>query len=200
MIRRPYNLLAVMIRLALIPLHAFSSGLIRQAAAMSYLKLLCCIALLSTVWVTSLAGCSPAADSSAELRGRVVRIADGDSFTILGKDNRQQRIRLYGIDCPENGQPYSKLAKQALSDMIFGREPVIREKNKDRYGRIVALVYIDGININEAMLKQGWAWHFKRYDSNRNWDRLEKTARKAGIGLWADPHPVAPWKYRQRGK
>lgn len=167
---------------------------------LDYLKHLCYIWMLSALWAASLAGCSPAADSSAEIRGRVVRIADGDSFTILVGNNRQQRIRLYGVDSPENGQPYSKRAKQALGEMISEKDLVIREKNKDRYGRIVALVYADGININEAMLKQGWAWHFKRYDSNRNWDRLEKKARQAGIGLWADPTPVAPWQYRQRGK
>lgn len=166
-------------------------------AALYYLRLLCCICMLSILWVSSLAGCSTAADSSAEIRGRVVKIADGDSFTILEKNNRQQRIRLYGIDCPENGQPYSKRAKQALSDLIFGKELVIREKNKDRYGRVVAVVYVDGININEAMLRQGWAWHFKQFDNNRDWNELEKNARLARIGLWADPAPVAPWKYRR---
>lgn len=169
----------------------------RRRTGANYLNLFY-ICLLITLGATFLTGCSPAADSAAETRGRVVKIADGDSFTILGKNNRQTRIRLYGVDSPENGQPYSKRAKEALSNMISEKDLVIREKNKDRYGRVVAVVYADGINVNEAMLKQGWAWHFKRYDSNRNWDRLEQKARKAGIGLWADKAPVAPWTYRQR--
>ena len=58
---------------------------------------------------------------SSELQGRVVAIADGDTFMLLTTDKQQIRIRLAEIDTPESGQPYGNRAKQALSQPVFGK-------------------------------------------------------------------------------
>jgi len=59
--------------------------------------------------------------AAADFSGSVVSILDGDTLEVL-HDNRAERIRLNGIDCPEKGQAYSKKAKQAASALVFGKE------------------------------------------------------------------------------
>ena len=75
--------------------------------------------------------------ASADFQGRVVAIADGDTFTLLTPGNQQVKIRLAEIDAPESGQPYGQKSKQALSDLVFGKNVVVRVQTTDRYGRTV---------------------------------------------------------------
>jgi micrococcal nuclease len=130
--------------------------------------------------------------------GRVVSISDGDTFTLLTQENIQKKIRLYGIDCPEKRQPYGTVAKQKLSELIFNKEVEIHYKTTDKYRRTVAMVYLGKYNINEEMIKLGFAWHFKRYDNNNSWDKMEEEARSQGIGLWNDIDPTPPWVWRRK--
>lgn len=137
--------------------------------------------------------------ATVHLSGKVIKIADGDTFTILLPDNKKERIRLYGIDAPENSQPFSKNAKQFLSNLIFEKKVRLEIKDTDRYKRIVAIVYVnDTININESLLNAGLAWHYKEFDKNLRWDTLEQNARKKKIGLWADKNAIAPWQWRKK--
>jgi micrococcal nuclease len=71
------------------------------------------------------------------LEGRVVAIADGDTFTLLTSDKQQIKIRLAEIDAPESGQPYGNKSKQALSGLIFGKDVRVAVQTTDRYGRTV---------------------------------------------------------------
>jgi endonuclease YncB( thermonuclease family) len=136
---------------------------------------------------------------SAQLVGKVVAIADGDTFTLLA-DNRQVKVRLHGIDCPEKKQDFGNAAKQYLSGLIFGKEVTVREMGKDRYKRTIGMVTIGGINVNEAMIQAGYAWHYLEYDKNPAWSALEESARRQKKGLWAQPNPTPPWKFRKRRK
>ncbi|OJU22988.1 MAG: hypothetical protein BGN92_04445 [Sphingobacteriales bacterium 41-5] len=131
---------------------------------------------------------------------KVVGIADGDSFTALFADHATQRIRLHGIDCPERGQPFSNNAKQFTSSQIFGKEVFLKQTDTDRYGRMVALVYLpDSSLLNEKLLSAGLAWHFLRYDRNPQWSIKEKEARSKKLGLWAgSENPIEPWLWRKR--
>lgn len=74
------------------------------------------------------------------LTGGVVRVADGDTFTLLIGKN-QQRIRLYGIDCPERGQPYNRVATAFTKELLSSGPVKVREMDIDRYGRVVGIVY-----------------------------------------------------------
>jgi len=133
---------------------------------------------------------------------KVIKIADGDSFTVLYPDKHTERIRLHGIDCPESDQPFSKTAKKFTSQLIFNKEVTLVKKGIDRYGRTVALVYFnDSMLLNTELLKSGLAWHFTRYDKNQQWEKLEEEARKNRKGLWAgSQEPVAPWFWRKNKK
>jgi len=146
-----------------------------------------------------IAGCQPGIknEEAGLLKGYVVAIADGDTFTLLTNENRQFKIRLYGIDCPEKKQAFGKAAKQELSSLIFNKHVLIKQKDIDRYKRIVAIVFDENnICINETMLSTGFAWHFIRYDNNPYWQQLEDSARRQKTGLWADDNPLPPWQWR----
>lgn len=130
--------------------------------------------------------------------GEVVRIADGDTFTLLMAGNMQVKVRLHGIDCPERAQPYGTAARKALGDMLEEHRVRIEEQDRDRYGRSVAIAYTDdGLNINETLLKNGFAWHYTDYDKNPEWDKLEASARNQRLGLWQEPNPTPPWEFRK---
>ena len=96
------------------------------------------------------------------LTGRVVKIADGDTFTLLVNGNEQVKIRLDGIDAPEKGQAYGDKAKEYLSSMIW-REPVtVNVKSKDRYGRSIGKVSTPTISdVNLEMIRAGYAWQYR---------------------------------------
>jgi len=129
-------------------------------------------------------------------QGKVVSVADGDTFTVLWNQN-QIRVRLEGIDCPEKGQPFGNNARQAVSGLVFGKVVKVEEQSKDRYKRSIARVYLlDGRFVNAEMLRMGMAWHYKKYSSDAEYARLEQQARRAGIGLWSDANPIAPWIWR----
>jgi endonuclease YncB( thermonuclease family) len=128
---------------------------------------------------------------------KVVGVHDGDSITCLTDDKRQLKVRLDAIDAPELGQPFGQASKKALSDMVFGKMVTVIEKKKDRWGRTVAHVLVEGKDTNLMMLEQGMAWHYTKYSSNTRLQRAEDEARVARKGLWADRDPVPPWDWRK---
>lgn len=131
---------------------------------------------------------------------KVIRVKDGDTFVIL-MNGKEQTVRFAHIDCPEKKQPFGKQAKQFVSDMCFGSyiTLVVNKKNKfDRYKRLIAEIILkDGRNLNKEIIKNGLAWHFKKYSDNEEYSYLENHARKNRIGIWSQSHPIAPWEWRK---
>lgn len=136
--------------------------------------------------------------SQTVLNGKVVRIADGDTMTILTKDNKQVRVRLYGIDCPEKGQDFSMASTRFTSQRSAGKRVTVQIKDIDRYGRTIGVVLLpDGTNLNKELLKAGLAWHYKFFDDSQEYANLEASAQKKSLGIWSLKHPIAPWDYRR---
>ena len=135
--------------------------------------------------------------------GKVVGIADGDTITVLRDGHEQVKIRLYGIDAPESGQPFGKASKQNLSSMVHGQSVQIEVMDTDRYGRTVARIFVDGEDVNAAQLRSGHAWLYRQYCKTwvcGEWAGLETEARSNGAGLWADKDPTPPWQWRRDEK
>ena len=130
--------------------------------------------------------------------GRVIGIKDGDTFEVL-YDGQPERVRLADIDCPEKSQPFGNNAKQFSSDLCFNKTVTVTcNAKRDRYGRLIGTVVTDdGINVNEALVKQGFAWHYLQYSDKDELTGLEATARKKHLGLWADADPTPPWDWRR---
>lgn len=136
-------------------------------------------------------------------QGKVVHVADGDTITVETAAIAKLKVRLYGIDAPEKAQPYGPQAAGIMKQLVLGKEIKLEVQGTDRYGRKLARVYCDGVDINAKMLEQGAAWHYKRYDTSYKFQayaELEQRAQKAKKGLWNREKPVAPWDYRKSVK
>jgi endonuclease YncB( thermonuclease family) len=136
----------------------------------------------------------------AQLIGKVVYIVDGDTFDLLTAEKKKVRIRLHGIDCPEKTQDFGQKATQYLAGLISEKTVSVEEMDIDRHERIIGMVTVDSTNVNEALLKSGLAWHYKYYDKNPAWAKLEQAAREAKVGLWSQPNSVPPWDFRYAKK
>ena len=138
---------------------------------------------------------------AAEIRGRVIAVSDGDTITVLDEmDQGKFKIRLDKIDAPEKKQAFGSKSKQFLSSLIFGKQVSIRYKAVDRCGRILGVVYCDGIEINLVMVQTGYAWHYSYYDQTPAYIQAEKQARADKKGLWADTPPINPYEFRKMKK
>jgi endonuclease YncB( thermonuclease family) len=132
-----------------------------------------------------------------ELKVRVYKLADGDSFEGRA-DGVNYRVRLYGIDAPERGQDFYRKSKDRLGELCAEGPVTIKPRNKDSFGRIVADAYTaSGKHINAIMVEEGLAWHFTRYSNSAELASLEQQARNRGIGIWSMQNPVAPWNFRR---
>lgn len=141
--------------------------------------------------------------TAADLQGKVVSIADGDTLTILDASNTQHKIRLAGIDAPEKSQPFGARSKQSLSHCAYGKQVSIQGDKVDRYQRRIGKVIVGGQDCNLGQIKLGMAWHYKKYMSEQSvadqsvYSQAETVARDGHIGLWSEPNPDAPWDYRK---
>ena len=146
------------------------------------------------------------ASGNQTLSGRVVRIADGDTVTVLDSSNTQHRIRLEGIDAPESHQAFGAQSKQSLSQMVFDKDVTVVYQKTDQYGRLVGKITLDGKDINLEQVKTGMAWHYKEYDREQTpvdrdlYAKAQDEARAARRGLWQDADPVEPSAFRKEEK
>lgn len=124
--------------------------------------------------------------ADTQFTGKVVKIADGDTLTVL-VDRQQIWVRLAQIDCPERAQPWSNKAKQALSEHVFGKMVEVFPLTKDRYRRTVAKVVADGANVNRALVRDGHCWVYRKYARDESLFDIEREAREQMRGLWSLP-------------
>lgn len=152
--------------------------------------------LLCSTWVFPL--------YAETLRGKVVGVSDGDTITVLDADKIQYKVRLAGIDAPENSQAFGERSKQHLGNLVFGKVVSVEWNKTDKYGRIVGKVLVNDQDANLRQVSAGLAWHYKQYEKEQSLaDRMsyaqaEADARTRKAGLWFDAAPVPPWEFRHR--
>ena len=135
-------------------------------------------------------------------QGQVVGVSDGDTITVM-HNGKGERVRLWGVDCPEKTQAYGQRAKQFTSYKTFKKTVTVEVHDIDRYGRTVGHVFIDGQSLNESLIRVGMAWVYTDYCAGMpcsEWSKQEARARASKTGLWADAHPIAPWDFRHPRK
>jgi len=148
----------------------------------------------AVAWALAFLACAYAGGLSA---ARVVLVSDGDSITVVAQ-GREQRIRLWGIDAPERGQPWSRVSRESLARRALNREASIEDRGPDGFGRTLARVRVDGVDLGEAQVADGMAWVFRRYTDDPALVAREDEARNARRGLWKQAAPEAPWIWRAR--
>ena len=139
----------------------------------------------------------------------VTEVIDGDNFYCIPKEkiigvkihkDGSIPVRLYGIDAPEKDQPYGYEAKNSLKELVKEKTVRLDIKNIDKYGRAVALVYVDSLNVNLEQVKRGFAWAYLEYLESpyiSEYYSAEKEARNKGLGLWKQANPTPPWEWRK---
>ncbi|MDD3815794.1 MAG: thermonuclease family protein [Desulfocapsaceae bacterium] len=140
---------------------------------------------------------------SATITGKVISVADGDTITILTQQHEQIKIRLSAVDTPEGHQAYGNKAKAFTSFMVKGKNVSIEPETIDKYGRTVAMVFVDGLNLNKEIVANGQGWVYRKYCTASfcdDWLKLEEKARNSKIGLWSDKNPTPPWEWRHGQK
>jgi endonuclease YncB( thermonuclease family) len=139
----------------------------------------------------------PAPATGSDLVGSA-RVIDGDTIEVRGK-----RVRLHGIDAPESDQtcldggqrwPCGRRSTQALRDRVAGGTVRCVGDEEDRYGRLIAICYADGTNLNAWMVEQGWAVAYRRYSTEFVGE--ERQAENEGAGVWKGQF-VMPWEWRR---
>eukprot|EP00250_Pteridium_aquilinum_P027274 c3457_g1_i1 orf=174-1262(+) len=110
---------------------------------------------------------------------------------------RKYRIRLRGIDAPENSMPFGLEAKAMLQSIVDGQPLHLLVYDVDQYGRLVADIYCCRGFVQEILLKNGGCWHYTTYDKRQEFAKWEAEARTRRLGLWEEDSPRKPWEYRK---
>lgn len=124
--------------------------------------------------------------SETVIRGHA-KIIDADSF-FIGKSE----IRLFGIDAPE-GKQYCETADEkdyacgrastkALKKFVKNKPLECRVRTWDKYDRAVSVCYIDKADLNQWLVRHGWAVAYRKY--SRNYVQAENSARQEALGIW----------------
>ncbi len=160
----------------------------------------------------------PLAVWADSLQGKVVKVADGDTVTILDDSGKKHRIRLAGIDAPEKDQPYGDVSTQSLVELASDKTVTIEYEKRDRYNRIIGKVLVDPpgevfclaldcvkkIDAGLEQIKAGLAWHYKYYQMEQSeedrklYSKAELEARTRQIGLWVSKDKMPPWQWRRK--
>lgn len=128
--------------------------------------------------------------------GVVRRVVDGDTLDISEGDT-VHRVRICGMDAPEAGQDFGDRATTALARVATGRSVQVVGVERDKYGRLVAYVNLNGESIGVAMVSAGLAWADRYGQTPREFIIAEQSARDARKGIWAGPiPPVYPRDFR----
>lgn len=178
--------------------------------------------------VVALCACGLAQFAAAqEFTARIIAVLDGDTV-LIRRGAGVQKIRLADIDAPEVGhagmggqtskpqkaQAFGETAKRSLSEMVSGKEVRVVSRAVDVYGRMVARLNLNGLDVNAEQVRRGMAWAAVGWrqsrrvsslagnDSHDHGDKtlaaLEAEARQASRGLWAQSDPTPPWDWRRQ--
>lgn len=126
------------------------------------------------------------------------RVLDGDTVEVSG-----EKVRLHGIDAPERDQVCLKgdvpvacgrEATEALRDMIDGRSVTCEGSKHDRYGRLIGVCRVDGVDLNGMMARTGHGVAYRKY--SRDYVGEEAMAKAEKLGLWGSEF-MMPWEWRK---
>lgn len=159
------------------------------------------VAAVALIGPWALKGCSLQRPTGTVMEDcQVLKVYDGDTMTVSCQGEKI-KVRLYCIDAPELGQvPWGREARDYLRS-ITGPAVRLETKDKDRYGRQVAEVWMDGQNLNVAMVRAGQAVEYDRYCKQSVYRLAETESRSAQLGVWkASGMHQRPWDWRNQRK
>lgn len=128
---------------------------------------------------------------------RVTKISDGDTVRAI-VSGEEKRIRLWGIDAPEKNQSFGKKSKKNLGNLLENSDIQLKIIGIDRYKRTLGILYSKDKNINLQMVKDGYAWAYRKYNKESEYLEAQNTAKEKKLGLWEELEPTPPWEFRKK--
>lgn len=126
----------------------------------------------------------------------VIAVMDGD--TVYAQSGGfKAKIRLLNIDAPEKDQAYGKQSTESLRSLIGGKVVKVESRAVDKFGRTLALVSVNGMDVNQEQVKRGMAWAYSRSREGKIYVGLQSEAQLAKRGLWRDASPQQPSQWRK---
>jgi micrococcal nuclease len=143
----------------------------------------------------------------------VLKVSDGDTITVTD-GNLRLKVRLAGMDAPESGQPFGKVAGAELRTRLLNHNVQIHPVGSgiDPYNRVLGQVFIDGSDVSLALIREGFAYYYRPrcvdYPENKKdydydptqYVEAEKMARAQKLGLWSVGNQELPCVYRKAHK
>lgn len=129
---------------------------------------------------------------------KVAEVTDGDTLVVEDVEGNRATVRVWGIDAPETGQPYGTAATKAARKLVGGETVTLHVEDTGPYGRLIARVRTEDVDLGQSLAFSGYAWHSRKYATSDTLKECEREARTEGAGLWAQDNPVPPWKDREQ--
>ena len=123
---------------------------------------------------------------------------DGDTVLISKGGGQPIKVRLVGIDAPEREQEYGMASGKSLRDLVLRKQVKVSSKGTDDYGRLLAEISVDGLNVNQEQVRRGMAWNYSRFRNNHELAALQREAQQARRGLWASESAIEPSQWRKQ--
>lgn len=137
--------------------------------------------------------------SYSEWQGVVTHVSDGDTvFVRPAAGGKPVKIRIDGLDAPEICQAYGHASRQALHDRVMGQGVSVDGRRSDNYGRVLARIRWQQVDVGEWMVRQGHAWSYRYRRDPGPYATQEAQARTAQRGLFADAGALQPRDFRKR--
>lgn len=152
---------------------------------------------IATGWLCALLLCVNGPAFGEEFFAKVIVVLDGDTV-LVRRESGLVKIRLAEIDAPEKAQAFGKASKRSLSGMVLGKQVKIVGQATDQYGRMIAHLGMDGLDVNAEQIHRGMAWEYSNFHSNKALIALQHDAKQAPRGLWALSDPTPPWEWRKQ--
>jgi micrococcal nuclease len=127
----------------------------------------------------------------------VIAVIDGDTVLVL-RDKQKLKLRLADIDAPEKAQPFGKQSLGHLKSRVNKKVVQVESRAIDQYGRTIATLKLDGVDLNREQVRQGMAWEYSFHHSDKAFIALQLQAQQARRGLWQQTSPQAPWEWRKQ--
>ena len=127
---------------------------------------------------------------------KVEKVIDGDTV-YASQEGKPYKLRLSEIDAPERGQPFGKQSKEFLRGLLKDGKFDVHISGKDQFGRYLARLYDNEVDINRRMVNEGMAWVYDFYVSDKTFYKNQQSAQKQKKGIWSKRYPVSPWEWRR---
>jgi endonuclease YncB( thermonuclease family) len=157
-----------------------------------------------TLFFFSLTTLFPVLINAGVLKGKVVGVIDGDTVTVLVESKAQKQIRIKGIDAPEKEQLFGNNAREYLTNILLNKKIIVEYSTLNVERQILGKIILDGKDIGLGMIESGFAWFCEEHKSELTEEEIslyslsQSKAQSNTLGLWQNPNPTSPWKFREQ--